>query len=83
MDRPLSLKRGMLSLDDLLLVAHELGTSWKMLGRALGLQPFKLDHIEEDERKLVEKCYGVYGFIHSSFGVPNFLISLTGFCLVW
>jgi len=58
-DRPLSLKGGTLTSDDLLLVAHELGTSWKMLGRALGLQPFTLDHIEEDERKLVERCYVV------------------------
>lgn len=58
-DRSLSLKGGTLSSDDLLLVAHELGTSWEMLGRALGLQPSELVHIEEDERKLVEKCYGM------------------------
>ena len=57
--RSLSLKGGTLSSDDLLLVAHELGTSWEMLGRALGLQPSELVHIEEDERKLVEKCYGM------------------------
>ena len=43
-----------------------------MLGRALGLQPFELDHIEEDERKQVERCYGVYVFIHSFVCVPDF-----------
>ena len=58
-DQALSLKGGTLSMDDLLLVAYELGTSWEILGRTLGLQPFELDHIKADERKLVEKCYGM------------------------
>lgn len=60
MDQPLSLKTGTPSKDDLLLVAHELGTSWKMLGRALGLPDAVLEQIEEDEHKLFEKCYSEY-----------------------
>ena len=60
MDQPLSLKTGTPSKDDLLLVAHELGTSWKMLGRALDVSDAVLEQIEEDEPKLFEKCYSEY-----------------------
>ena len=54
------MKTGTPSSDDLLLVAHELGTSWKMLGRTLGLPEAVLEQIEEDKPKLFEKCYSKY-----------------------
>ena len=62
MDEHLSLKCGTPTTDDLLLVACELGSSWKMLGRALDLPEHVLEQIEEDERKLFDKCYGVEEF---------------------
>ena len=54
-----SLKCGEPSTDDLLLIAYDLGSSWKMFGRALNLEEPQLEQIEEDERKLIEKSYGV------------------------
>ena len=60
MDRAPSFKSGVPSSRDLLLVASELGSSWKMLGRILCLSEPVLEQIEEDERNLTEKCYGVY-----------------------
>ena len=54
-----SLKCGEPSTDDLLLIAYDLGSSWKMFGRALNLDKPQLEQIEEDERKLIEKSYGV------------------------
>lgn len=60
MDRTLSFKSGVPSSSDLLLVASGLGSSWKMLGRTLCLPDPVLEQIEEDERHLPEKCYGVY-----------------------
>ena len=59
LDLSLSLKSGIPSASDLLSVASELGASWKMFGRALHLPEAVLEQIEEDERKLVGKCYGV------------------------
>ena len=56
----MSSKTGTPSTDvDLLLLAYELGTSWKMLGRALDLPKPVLEQIEEDKPDLFEKCYGV------------------------
>ena len=54
-----SLKCGKPSTDDLLLIAYDLGSSWKMFGRVLNLDKPQLEQIEEDERKLIEKSYGV------------------------
>ena len=54
-----SCKTGTPSIDDLLLLAFELGTSWKMLGRALALPEPVLEQIEVDNPKLSERCYGV------------------------
>ena len=56
----MSPKSGKPSSDDLLLVAFELGTSWKMLGRALGLPEPVLEQIEEDEHNLFDKCFSKY-----------------------
>ena len=68
MDRTLSFKSGVPSSSDLLLVASELGSSWKMLGRILCLSEPVLEQIEEDERHLTEKCYGVYKINISKIG---------------
>ena len=64
MEQRLSLKSGRPSSDDLLLLASELGTSWKRLGRVLGLPEHLLEQIEEDKRELFEKCYGVLRFVY-------------------
>ena len=53
-----SLKCSEPSTDDLLLIAYDLGASWKMFGRMLNLDKPQLEQIEEDERKLIEKSYG-------------------------
>lgn len=59
LDQLLSCKSGTPLSDDLLLLAFDLGTSWKRLGRVLGLPEPVLEQIEEDKRELFEKCYGV------------------------
>ena len=68
MDRAMSFKSGVPSSSDLLLVASELGSSWKMLGRILFLPEPVLEQIEEDERHLTEKCYGEYKINISKIG---------------
>ena len=46
--------------DDLLLVAYELGASWKMLGKTLAIPEPELEHIEADNPlDLFERCYSV------------------------
>ena len=67
-DRAMSFKSGVPSSSDILLVASELGKSWKMLGRILCLSEPVLDQIEEDEHQLTEKCYGVYKINISKIG---------------
>jgi len=57
--QPLSHKSGTPSLDVLLNVASELGSLWKMFGRALRISDPVLEQIEEDERKLNDRCYGM------------------------
>ncbi|XP_078371994.1 uncharacterized protein LOC144655584 isoform X1 [Oculina patagonica] len=59
LDQALSSKTGTPSTDDLLLLAFELGTSWKMLGRTLALPEPVLEQIEVDNSYLSERCYGV------------------------
>ena len=51
---------GILSRDDFLLIAHELGSSWKMVGRVLNVPDAAINKIEADEFKVDEKCYGKY-----------------------
>ena len=52
-----SFKPGTLSQDDVLLIAHELGLSWKMVGRRLKVPDAVIDQIEADESKVFERCY--------------------------
>ena len=58
-DQPMSSKSGSPSTDDLLLLAHEVGKLWKLLGRALGLNEPELEQIDADKPDLFEKCYGM------------------------
>lgn len=59
-NQPSSSKTGTPSTDDLLLVAYELGASWKMLGRTLAIPEAVLEQIEADNpRDLSERCYSV------------------------
>ncbi|XP_068718549.1 uncharacterized protein [Montipora capricornis] len=59
LDPNFSFKTGIPLSDDVLLIANELGSSWKMVGRALNVPDGVLEQIEEDEPKLFEKCYSV------------------------
>ncbi|XP_068719825.1 uncharacterized protein [Montipora capricornis] len=59
LDPNFSFKTGTPSSDDVLLIANELGSSWKMVGRALNVPDGVLEQIGEDEPKLFEKCYSV------------------------
>ena len=56
------------STDDLLLLAFELGSSWKMLGRTLSLPEAVLEQIEEDNPKLDEKCFRMFRKWTEMFG---------------
>lgn len=59
-NQPSSSKTGTPTTDDLLRVAHELGTSWKMLGRTLKIPEPELEHIEVDNpQDQFERCYSV------------------------
>ena len=58
-DGPLSSKAGMPSPDDLLLLASELGSLWKMFGRILALPEPVLEQIEAANPDLSERSYGV------------------------
>ena len=44
--------------DDVLLIAHELGSSWKMVGRVLNVPDAVIDQIEANKSEDSEKCYG-------------------------
>ena len=57
LDESVSFKPGTLSEDDVLLIAHELGPSWKMFGRVLKVPDTVIDQIEADESKVSDKCY--------------------------
>ncbi|XP_044176227.1 uncharacterized protein LOC114959826 isoform X2 [Acropora millepora] len=58
-DESFSFKTGIPSRDDVLLIAHELGSSWKMVGRLLNVSDAVIDQIEADESKTFERCYSV------------------------
>jgi len=57
--QPPSFKTGIPSTDNLLLVASELGDSWKMLGRVLEIPEHMLENIEADNPKQSERCFCV------------------------
>ena len=57
LDESVSFKPGTLSKDDVLIIAHELGSSWMMLGRVLKVPDAVIDQIEADKPNIVEKCY--------------------------
>ncbi|XP_015760067.1 PREDICTED: uncharacterized protein LOC107339308 isoform X8 [Acropora digitifera] len=58
-DKSVSFKPGTLSQDDFLGIAHELGSLWMMLGRALYVPDAVIDQIQTDTVKVSEKCYRV------------------------
>ena len=53
----MSFKPGALSEDDALLIARELGTSGKTVGRALKVPDAVMDYIEADESEGSARCY--------------------------
>ena len=57
LDESVSFKPGTLSEDDVLIIVHELGPSWKMFGRVLKVQKAEIDRIDVNESDVTEKCY--------------------------
>ena len=57
LDESVSSKPGTLSEDDVLLIAHELGPSWKMFGRVLKVPDSVINKIDVDKPDVTEKCY--------------------------
>ena len=53
----MSFKPGTVSKDDVLLIAHKLGPSWKMFGRVLNVPDAEIDQIEANKSEVLEKCY--------------------------
>ena len=53
----MSFKPGAISEDDALLIARELGPSWKMIGRVLEVPDAVIDCIEVDESEVSARCY--------------------------
>ena len=56
-DESVSFKPGTLSRDDVLRFAHELGSSWKVVGRVLNVPDAVINKIEANESEVSEKCY--------------------------
>ncbi|XP_044169019.1 uncharacterized protein LOC122953255, partial [Acropora millepora] len=54
-----SFDSGTLSRDDVLLIAHELGLSRKMVGRVLNVPDAVIDQIEANKSEDSEKCYSI------------------------
>ena len=52
-----------ISQDDVLLIAHELGSLWKMVGRALNVPDAVIDQIEANKSDVTEKCYSKCNFV--------------------
>ena len=63
LDESGSFNLGILSRDDVLLIAHELGSSWKMVGRVLNVPDAVINKIQSDEFEVVEKGYGKYNCV--------------------
>ncbi|XP_044169041.1 uncharacterized protein LOC122953265 isoform X2 [Acropora millepora] len=57
LDESVSLKPGTLSEDDVVLIAHELGPSWKVFGRVLKVPDSVINKIDVDKPDVAEKCY--------------------------
>ena len=52
-------RNGIPSDAELLNLSSELGTKWKNLARALGIPEAHIEVVDEENRKVVEKCYNV------------------------
>ena len=57
LDESVSFKLGILSNDDVLLIAHELGPLWKNVGRVLRVPAAVIDQIEANRSEVSDKCY--------------------------
>ena len=54
----MSFKPGALSQADVLGIAYQLSSSWKMVGRVLNVPGTVIDQIEANKSSDSEKCYG-------------------------
>ena len=56
LDESVSFKPGTLSQGDVLGISHELGSSWKMVGRVLNVPDAVIDQIEANKSEVSDKC---------------------------
>lgn len=52
-------RNGIPSDPELLNLSSELGAKWKNLARALGIPESNIEVVDEENRKVVEKCYNL------------------------
>ena len=57
LDESVSFKPGTLSRDDVVLIAHELRSSWKIVGRVLNVPDAVINEIDANESEVYGKCY--------------------------
>ncbi|XP_015779664.1 PREDICTED: NACHT, LRR and PYD domains-containing protein 7-like, partial [Acropora digitifera] len=67
LDESVSFKPGALSQHDVLGIAHELSSSWKIVGRVLNVPDAVIYQIQADESTVSEKCYSVLRYWQGSY----------------
>ena len=53
----MSFKPGTVTVDDVILIAFELGSLWKRIGLVLKVPRAVISHIEADKSEVFEKCH--------------------------
>ncbi|XP_015757180.1 PREDICTED: uncharacterized protein LOC107336623 isoform X2 [Acropora digitifera] len=66
-DESVSFKPGTVSIDDVPLIAYELGPSWKTVGRVLNVPDAVIDQIEADEFEVFDKCCSLIRYWHETY----------------
>lgn len=64
----MALKEGNPSTEELLNLAHDIGTKWKNLGRALGIPEPEIDTVDAENRLLLDKAYKMLLIWHQGRG---------------
>ena len=59
----MSIKPGIVSVDDVILIAHELGPLWKMVGLVLKVPKAVINQIEANKSEVSDKCYSKCNYV--------------------
>ena len=59
----MSIKPGIVSSDDVILVADKLGPLWKKVGLVLKVPKAVIDQIDTDRLEVADKCYGKCNYV--------------------